>query len=75
MEAIRPDDPEIYYSLATVYGMMGQTGNSHYYFGLYFKKTEKRESALFHLKAAEKSFPPEHPKRIEIQKEIESLPR
>ena len=75
METIRPDDPEIYYSLATVYGMMGQKGNSHYYFGLYFKKTEKRESALFHLKAAEKSFPPEHPKRIEIEKEIESLPR
>ena len=74
MEARRPDDPEIFYNLAMVYGKTGQTGDSHYYFGLYFKKKGKMDSALFHLKAALKDFSTDHPKWSEIKKEIDSLP-
>jgi predicted Zn-dependent protease len=74
LEAKRPDDPEIFYSLAMVYGKMGQTGDSHYYFGRYFKKKGKADSALFHLKAALNDFSTDHPKRTEIKKEIDSLP-
>ncbi len=74
MEARRPDDPEIFYNLAMVYGKTGQTGDSHYYFGLYFKKKGKMDSALFHLKAALKDVSPDHPKWSEIKKEIDSLP-
>jgi beta-barrel assembly-enhancing protease len=73
LEASRPDDPEIYYNLAMVYGKTGRAGDSHYYFGLYFKKKGKVDSALFHLKAAQKDFSPDHPKMIEIKKEIDSL--
>ena len=64
----RPDDPEIYYNLAMVYGKTGGTGDSHYYFGLYFKKKGKMDSALFHFKAALKEFSQNHPKSKEIQK-------
>lgn len=73
IEVIRPNDPEIHYNLAIVYGKTGQTGYSHYYFALYFKNKGKTDSALFHLKAAERKFPPDHPKLIEIKKEIDSL--
>jgi predicted Zn-dependent protease len=73
LEAIRPDDPELHYNLAMVYGKTGQAGDSHYHFGLYFKKKGKPESALFHLKAAQKNFPSNHPRMFEIKKEIESI--
>jgi beta-barrel assembly-enhancing protease len=75
LAASRPDDPEIYYNLAMVYGKTGQLGDSHYYFGLFFKKKGKVESALFHLRAAQKNFSPDHPKMVEINKEIDSLKR
>jgi beta-barrel assembly-enhancing protease len=73
LESSRTDDPEIYYNLAMVYGKTGQAGDSHYYFGIYFKKKGKMDSALFHLKAAQRNFPPSHPKMDEIKKEIDSI--
>jgi len=75
LEERRPDDPESYYNLAMAYGKTGGAGDSHYYFGLYFKKKGKAESALFHFKAALKEFSQNHPKAKEIQKEIDSLRR
>jgi beta-barrel assembly-enhancing protease len=72
LEARLPDDPEIHYNLAMVYGKMGQAGDSHYYFGLYFKKKGKLDSALFHLKAALKDIPPDHRAR-DIKKQIDSI--
>ena len=69
------DDQEVFYNLAMAYGKANQTGDSHYYFGLYFKKKGKPDSALFHFKAALKSFPPETIRSQEITKEIESLKR
>jgi predicted Zn-dependent protease len=73
LEERRPDDPESYYNLAMAYGKTGGAGDSHYYFGLYFKKKGKVESALFHFKAALKEFSQNHPRAKEIQKEIELL--
>jgi len=75
LEERRPDDPEIYYNLAMAYGKTGGAGDSHYYFGLYFKKKGKVESALFHFKAALKEFSQNPPKAKEIKKEIDSLLR
>jgi predicted Zn-dependent protease len=69
------DDQEVFYNLAMVYGKANQTGDSHYYFGLYFKKKGKPDSALFHFKASLKYFPPETIRTREITKEIESLKR
>jgi predicted Zn-dependent protease len=69
------DDQEVFYNLAMVYGKANQTGDSHYYFGLYFKKKGKPDSALFHFKAALKYFPQETIRSREISKEIESLKR
>jgi predicted Zn-dependent protease len=69
------DDPEIYFNLAMAYGKTAQAGDSHYFFGLYFKKKGKVESALFHFKSALKEYPPSHPKSEEIKKEIDSLKR
>ena len=73
LDARRPDDPEIYYNMAMVYGKTGQTGDSHYYFGLYIKKKGKMDSALFHLKAALKDIPQDHPRASEIKKQIDSI--
>jgi predicted Zn-dependent protease len=75
LDARRPDDPEIHYNMAMVYGKMGRTGDSHYYFGLYFKKKGKTDSALFHLKAARKDLPPDDPRASEIKKQIDSMTR
>ncbi|MDP2838929.1 MAG: tetratricopeptide repeat protein, partial [Syntrophales bacterium] len=75
LEERRPDDPEIYYNLAMAYGKTGGAGDSHYYFGLYFKKKGKVESALFHFKAALKEFSQNQQKAKEIKKEIDSLIR
>jgi beta-barrel assembly-enhancing protease len=73
LDARRPDDPEIQYNMAMVYGKTGQTGDSHYYFGLYFKNKGKKDSALFHLKAALKDIPPDHPRASDIKKQIDSI--
>lgn len=75
LEEKRLDDQEVSYSLAMAYGKANQTGDSHYYFGLYFKKKGKPDSALFHFKAALKYFPPETIRSQQISKEIDSLKR
>ena len=69
------DDQEIFYNLAMAYGKANQLGDSHYYFGLYFKKKGKADSALFHFKAAMKHVPSDAPLSQKIAKEIESLKR
>jgi predicted Zn-dependent protease len=51
------DDEDINYFIAMTYGKLNNQGESHYYFGLYFKKAKKKESALFHFKEALNYFP------------------
>jgi predicted Zn-dependent protease len=73
LEKRGPDDPEIYYNLAMTYGKANEKGDSHYYFGIFFKKKGKPDSALFHFKAAMKLFPSDSARAREIAKEIQSL--
>ncbi len=50
------EDGDINYHIAMTYGKLNNQGESHYYFGLYFKKAKKKESSLFHFKEALKYF-------------------
>jgi len=69
------DDPDFFYNLAMAYGKVNQTGDSHYYFGMYFKKKGKNDSAIFHFSAALKHFDANTPRSREISKEIDALKR
>lgn len=69
------DDEETFYNLAMAYGKANQLGDSHYYFGLHFKKKGKTDSALFHFRAAMKHLPPDAARAQKVAKEIESLKR
>ncbi|MDD5232561.1 MAG: M48 family metalloprotease [Syntrophales bacterium] len=67
-----PGDDQVLYAVAMNYGRTGNPGESHYHFGLYFKKKSKSESALFHFREALKH--PSSPGRTaELDREIESL--
>jgi predicted Zn-dependent protease len=68
-------DADIYYSIAMAYGKTNNPGDSHYYFGVYFKKKKKMDSALFHFKEALKYFPANGEKSQEIEKELKSIKR
>ena len=68
-------DADIYYSIAMAYGKTNDPGDSHYYFGVYFKKKKKLDSALFHFKEALKYFPAQGERSQEIEKEIKSIKR
>jgi beta-barrel assembly-enhancing protease len=50
------DDVDINYHIAMAYGKLNNRGETHYYFGLHFKKIKKKESSLFHFKEALKYF-------------------
>jgi beta-barrel assembly-enhancing protease len=73
LEGKHVDDQEVFYNLAMAYGKANQSGDSHFYFGLYFKKKGKPESALFHFMAAKKYFPIDSNRSKELEKEIKSL--
>ncbi|HYA13570.1 MAG TPA: M48 family metalloprotease [Syntrophales bacterium] len=67
------DDIDVYYSIAIAYGKTNDPGDSHYNFGIYFKKKNKMDSALFHFKEALKYFPNYSEKYQEIEQEIKSI--
>lgn len=66
-------DVEIYYNMAVAYGKSNDPGNSHYHFGTYFKKKNKKESALFHFRAALPYFSKDSERGMDIEKEMTSL--
>jgi len=66
-------DEDIHYNMAVAYGRTGDPGNSHYHFGVYFKKKKKKESALFHFRAALSHFPKDSERGRSIEKEISAL--
>jgi len=72
MEKSKPDDENVFYGLASAYGKIGMMGDSHYYFGRYFKKKGKSEAASFHFQEALKYLPPDSLKTKEIMKELQS---
>lgn len=63
-------DVEVFYSLAFAYGKTNNSGESHYNFGIYFKKKDKLASALFHFKEALKLFPPDSPQAKDIANQM-----
>lgn len=67
------DDDDLLYNLALVYGKANKTFDSHYYFGLYFKKKQRIESAIFHFKEALKHAPQSDRRVSIIENEIASL--
>ena len=67
------DDEEVYYSVAMAYGKLKQMGESHYYFGIYFKKLNKKDTALFHFKEALKYYSLNDLRYQDIQREINLL--
>jgi len=73
LEKKKIDDIDLYYSIAMAYGKTNNPGDSHYNFGIYFKKKNKMESALFHFKEALKHFPKYSEKAEEIEQEIKSI--
>jgi hypothetical protein len=52
---------------------LNNPGESHYYFGIFFKKKNKKDSALFHYRAALNLSPPDSERAREIRQEIENL--
>jgi predicted Zn-dependent protease len=73
LEKKNAGDADLYYNIAMSYGKINNQGDSHFNFGIYFKKKNKRESALFHFKEALKYFPQYSEKSEEIEKEIKSF--
>ena len=67
------DDIDINYLIAMSYGRLNQQGDSHYYFGLYFKKENKKESALFHFRQALAFFAEGTPRNTAIADAIRDL--
>lgn len=68
-----PDDSDMNYLLAMTYGKLNNQGESHYYFGLHFRKERKKDSALFHFKEALNYFPQNSERATEINKAIKEL--
>ncbi|HET6489624.1 MAG TPA: M48 family metalloprotease [Syntrophales bacterium] len=66
-------DDQLYYGLATAYGQLNNQAESHYYFGTFFKKKGKKDSALFHYRAALSLSAPDSERAAEIRQEIENL--
>jgi predicted Zn-dependent protease len=68
-----PDDIPVYHNLAMLYGKINIPGESHYNFGIFFRKKHKLKSALFHFKAAQSFFPPDSEMAEKVSKEIDSI--
>ncbi|MEE9911180.1 MAG: M48 family metalloprotease [Deltaproteobacteria bacterium] len=64
---------DINYYIAMSYGRLNEQGESHYYFGLYFKKEKKKESALFHFRKALGFYPEGTQRAIAISDAIKEL--
>jgi len=64
---------DINYFLAMTYGKLNNQGDSHYYFGLYFKKARKKESALFHFREALAYFPQGSERNAAINQAIKDM--
>lgn len=67
------DNIDINYHIAMSYGKLNQQGEAHYYFGLYFKKENKKESALFHFRKALDYYPEGTQRAIAIHGAINEL--
>jgi predicted Zn-dependent protease len=64
---------DVNYQIAMAYGQLNNQGESHYFFGLHFKKARKKESSLYHFKEALKYYPQTSGRAEAINKEIKEL--
>ncbi len=69
----KPEFLDVYSSLGSVYGRMGQKGLSHFYYGKYFKLKRERNNALLHFRTAMDWLERGSPEREEAQSEIKEL--
>jgi beta-barrel assembly-enhancing protease len=68
-----PDFADVYYNLGSVYGRMGQKGQSHLSFGRHFKLKGEREKALLHFGTALEWLEKDSMEREEARREIREL--
>ena len=68
-----PDDAQVLYQIAMCQGKLNRAGESHFYFGSYFKKENKKESALFHLRKALPYYPAGSHREVAISTAIREL--
>lgn len=73
LETRKIDDADIYYNMAMAFGKTDHPGESHYYFGRFFKEKGRKDSALFHFKAALSHAPKNSDRAKEIESEIKLL--
>lgn len=64
---------DINYHIAMSYGRLNQMADFHYYFGLYLKKENKTQSALFHFRKAMEYTTEGTPKAAAIAAAIDEL--
>lgn len=67
------DDTDVNYFIAMTYGRLNNRGESHYFFGRYFKNSQKVNSALFHFKEALNYFAKNSARYQSITQEIRKL--
>ena len=64
---------DINYHIAMSYGRLNQMADFHYYFGLYLKKDNKTQSALFHFRKAQEYSTEGTPRAAAIAAAIDEL--
>ncbi len=73
VQKMEPEFIDVYHSLGSIYGRMGQKGISHFYFGKYFKLRGDRKNALLHFRTALEWLEKGSPERDNVQQEIKEL--
>jgi predicted Zn-dependent protease len=68
-----PEFSDVYYNLGSVYGRMGQNGQSHFNFGKHFKLIGDKQSALLHFRTAYEWFEKGSRERKEVEQEIKEM--
>jgi tetratricopeptide (TPR) repeat protein len=65
--------PDLDRDLASAYKERGEMGRSHYYYGLYFKRTGQLKYAAFHFEKARDLIDQDGPEAEEIARELKQL--
>ncbi|NIO04309.1 MAG: M48 family metalloprotease [Proteobacteria bacterium] len=71
--ALSSDLPELDRDLGSVYKEKGEMGQSHFYYGLYFKRKGEIKYARFHFEKALELSAQDPQRQEEIQRELEPL--
>lgn len=66
-------DAAFYLLVGTAYGRLYKKGESHFYFGLSFKQSDRISTSIHHFREAVKHLPKNSALYIDAQKELEAL--